>query len=172
MVRLKVFVPSERIEKSILLLRGQRVMLDSDLAVLYRVTTRRLNEQVKRNRDRFPEDFMFQLSQKELNGLRSQFATSRGWGGRRYLPFVFTEHGTVMLASVLSSPLAVRVNIQIVRAFIRLRELSLSHRYLSQRLNDLEKKYDRRFLVVFDAIRKLMSPTPESKSNSIGFRSR
>ncbi len=144
-------------------------MLDEDLAEIYGVTTKRLNEQVKRNKDRFPEDFMFRLTVEEFAALRSQFATSR-WGGRRYPPNAFTEHGAVMLASVLNSPIAVEASIQVVRAFVRLRELLTSHKELARKLADLERKYDQQFQVVFDAIRKLMEPPPEKEKRRIGFK--
>jgi len=160
---------TSRIEQSIHLIRGQRVMLDSDLAKLYGVTTKRLNEQVKRNVYRFPEDFMFQLTKEETESLRSQFATSKtGRGGRRTLPYVFTEHGAVMLANVLNSPTAVQASIQVVRAFIRLREMLITHADLARRLDELEKKYDKQFAVVFEAIRALMSP-PQKETKRIGF---
>ena len=160
-------IPAERIEKAIYILRGQRVMLDEDLAGLYGVTTKRLNEQVKRNSERFPSHFMFQLTAQEFTILRSQFATSR-WGGRRTPPYAFTEHGTVMLASVLSSPTAIQASIAIVQAFVRLRQMLTSHGELARKLSALEKKYDAQFKVVFDAIRQLMEPPP-AKRRSIGF---
>ncbi|HVZ48282.1 MAG TPA: ORF6N domain-containing protein [Gemmatimonadaceae bacterium] len=138
--------------------RGQRVMLDADLAALFRVSTGRLNEQVKRNRERFPEDFMFQLVAEEAANLKSQFAISSRWGGRRTPPAVFTEHGIVMLANVLRSRTAVDASIHIVRAFVHLRTLALTHAELSDRLDRLEHEYDARFKVVFDAIRGLMTP--------------
>jgi phage regulator Rha-like protein len=165
-----ILVPDERIEQGILLIRDQKVMLDEDLAEIYGVTTKRLNEQVKRNLDRFPADFMFQLSKEEYAQLRSQFATSR-WGGRRYPPFAFTEHGTVMLASVLNSPVAVQASIQVVRAFIRLREIMATHKELARKLSALEKKYDERFQVVFEAIRKLMESPSGKPKRKIGFHS-
>ena len=162
-------LPVERIERSILLIRGHKVMLDSDLATLYGVTTKRLNEQVRRNAGRFPADFMFQLTPEEVKSLRSQFTTSnRGRGGRRYLPYVFTEQGVAMLSSVLNSQRAIRVNIEIMRAFIRLREMLATHKDLARKLDTLEKKYDAQFRVVFDAIRQLMAP-PEPKKRKIGF---
>jgi len=160
-------IPAERIEKAIFVLRGQRIMLDEDLTELYGVTTKRLNEQVKRNRERFPSRFMFQLTMSEFADLRSQNATSR-WGGRRTAPYAFTEHGTVMLASVLNSPIAIQVSIEIVQAFIRLHQILASHVELARKLAVLEKKYDAQFKVVFDAIRQLMEPPP-SKRRSIGF---
>jgi len=164
------FVPNEQIQKSILFIRGHKVLLDSDLAKIYGVTTKRLNEQVRRNIDRFPEDFMFQLSEIEGESLRSQFATSKtGRGGRQYKSFVFTEHGAVMLASVLNSPVAVNASIQVVRAFINLREIISSHIELSQKLASLEVKYDGQFKIVFDAIRQLMTP-PDPPRRKIGIR--
>jgi hypothetical protein len=162
-------VPVDRIENSILLIRGQKVMLDAALARLYGVTTRRLNEQVKRNRKRFPQDFMFQLSSTEVKSLRSQSATSKkGRGGRRYLAYAFTEQGVAMLSSVLNSDRGVQVNIEIMRTFVRLRRMLASHEDLARKLNALEKKYDAQFRVVFDAIRQLMVP-PEKKKRGIGF---
>lgn len=157
------------IEKKILLLRGEKVMLDSDLAELYGVQTKELNRAVKRNLDRFPQDFMFQLSPDEIDGLRFHFGTSKGRGGRRYLPYVFTEQGVAMLSSVLKSKRAVQVNIEIVRAFVRLREMIASNKELASRLNELEKKYDRQFKAVFDAIRELMAP-PKTPVRRIGFQ--
>ncbi|MBI4468853.1 MAG: ORF6N domain-containing protein [Acidobacteria bacterium] len=154
-----------------MLIRGHKVMLDADLAELYGVNTKRLNEQVKRNLGRFPTDFMFQLTRKEAEALRSQIATSKaGRGGRRTLPYAFTEHGAVMLASVLSSPIAVQASIQVVRAFVRLREILATHKELARKMDAMEKKYDTQFKVVFDAIRQLMAP-PVSKRRPIGFRS-
>ena len=162
-------VPVERIQKLVLLIRGQKVLLDADLAALYGVTTGRLNEQVKRNLERFPLDFMFQLTDEESVVLRSQFAISnRGRGGRRYHPYVFTEHGVAMLSSVLNSPRAIQVNIEIMRTFARLREMLASHRVLAQKLAKLENKYDAQFKVVFDAIRQLMAP-PSKPARRIGF---
>jgi len=164
-------VSTATIERRILLLRGQRVMLDSDLADLYGVSTKRLNEQVRRNIRRFPADFMFQLSPDEATALRSQNATLEAGRGkyRKYLPFVFTEQGVAMLSSVLKSERAVRVNIEIMRAFVRLRELIATNRDLARRLDDLEKRYDAQFKGVFDAIRQLMA-APEKARRSIGFR--
>jgi hypothetical protein len=161
-------VPVEVIERKILFIRGHKVMLDSDLAEMYGVPTRRLNEQVRRNRSRFPDDFMFQLTSEERENLRSQFATS-SHGGRRYLPYVFTEQGVAMLSSVLNSERAVQVNIAIMRAFVKLREMIASNKGLARKLDMLEKKYDSQFKVVFDAIRELMQP-PETKKRKIGFR--
>ncbi|HXK31386.1 MAG TPA: ORF6N domain-containing protein [Candidatus Paceibacterota bacterium] len=162
-------VPAERVERSIILVRGQKVMLDSSLAVLYNVPTSRLNEAVKRNRGRFPSDFMFQLSKTEHALLLSQFAISKkGRGGRRRPPYVFTEQGVAMLSSVLHSERAVRVNIEIMRTFVRLREILSSHKELAQKLAEMEEKYDKNFRAVFEAIRKLIE-TPVKKSQPIGF---
>ena len=163
----KALVPVETIEQKILLIRGQKVMLDRDLAKLYGVPTKSLNLAVKRNLDRFPSDFMFQLTEEEFFNLRFQFETS-SWGGQRYLPYAFTENGVAMLSSVLNSKRAVQVNIQIMRTFTKLREIISANKDLSGRLDELEKKYDARFRVVFDAIRELTTP-PEPKHRKIGF---
>lgn len=151
-------VPVERIEQCILLIRGQKVMLDSDLAKLYEVETKVLVQAVKRNLERFPSDFMFRLNNQEVSVLRSQFVTSNGRGGRRYQPYAFTEQGVAMLSSVLNSKRATHVNIEIMRAFVRLRELLSTHKDLARKLNELESKYDEQFKVVFEAIRRLMLP--------------
>ncbi|HEX2880853.1 MAG TPA: ORF6N domain-containing protein [Polyangiaceae bacterium] len=161
-------VTSNTVEHAILLLRGHRVMLDETLAELYGVPVKRLNEQVRRNLERFPEDFMFQLTESEQINLRSQFATSRSWGGRRYAPFAFTEQGVAMLSSVLKSPRAVQVNIEIMRTFVRLRQMLQQNTELARKLAALEKKYDAQFKVVFDAIRELMTP-PTKSTRRIGF---
>lgn len=150
-------------------MRGQKVILDEHLAALYGVETRRLNEQVKRNRDRFPGDFMYQLTLREFGDLKSQFATSSQWGGRRKPPYAFTEHGAIMAATVLNSPRAVRVSIEVVRTFVRLRQMLATHKDLARKLAALEKKYDVQFKVVFDAIRQLMA-SPEPKRRPIGFQ--
>ena len=160
----------ELIERCILLMRGEKVMLDADIAALYGVDTRVLVQAVKRNLDRFPADFMFQLNDGEFQHLRSQNVTSSSWGGRRYSPYAFTEQGVAMLSSVLRSDRAVRVNIEIMRAFVRLRRMLASHADLARKLDRLEKKYDRQFKVVFDAIRALMTPSPATKKKPIGFR--
>ena len=161
-----------KIEQRIFLVHGQKVMLDADLAELYRVPTKSLNLAVKRNADRFPEDFMFQLTDDEVVGLRFHFETSkRGRGGRRYLPYAFTEQGVAMLSSVLRSPRAVQVNIAIMRTFVRLREMLLSNAELARKLAALENKYDAQFKVVFDAIRELMLP-PDPPRRKIGFHPR
>src|SRR2546428_3064325 len=147
-----------RVEQRIRLIRGESVMLDSDLAALYSVSTRRLNEQVRRNMGRFPPDFMFQLTEEETAALRSQIATSNtGRGGRRYRPLVFTEQGVAILSSVLHSERAIHVNIAIMRAFVRLRQLLATHKDLARNLDELEKRYDKHFAVVFMVIRKLMA---------------
>jgi len=169
MVNKKSLIPVDRIEKAILLIRGQKVMLDADLAELYGVETRVLVQAVKRNLERFPEDFMFQLSQEEFAILRSQIVTSSDWGGRRYRPYAFTEQGVAMLSSVLRSQRAIRVNIEIMRAFIHLRQMLASHVELARKLDALEQKYDVQFKQVFEAIRQLMAP-PEPKRRPIGFR--
>ena len=147
------------IESKIFLVRGRRVMLDADLAEIYKVTTTRLNEQVRRNSLRFPADFMFRLTAKELENLRSQFATSSsGHGGRRHLPYAFTEHGAVMLASVLNSPVAIEASIQVVRAFLKFRSMLAAHKELAMKIAELEKKYDGQFEIVFRAIKRLIAP--------------
>jgi hypothetical protein len=161
-------IPVERIERSILLIRGQKVMLSTDLAELYQVEPRVLVQAVKRNIARFPEDFMFQLTEEEFYNLKSQFVIS-SWGGlRRAKPYAFTEQGVAMLSSVLNSERAIKVNIEIMRAFIRMRRLLASHADLARKLEALEKKYDTQFKVVFEAIRRLME-LPESKKRPIGF---
>ncbi len=163
-------MPVEVIEKRIYFVRGHRVMLDSDLAPLYGVTTFNLNKAVKRNRGRFPPDFMFQLLDAEADVLRFQIGISKpdGRGGRRYMPFAFTEQGVAMLSSVLRSPRAVWVNVAIMRAFVRLRELMVDNRDLAHRIDLLERKYEGRFKRVFDAIRRLMTP-PVPPHRTIGF---
>ena len=160
---------AERIEQRIFLLRGQKVMLSPDLAQLYDVEPRALVQAVKRNLERFPVDFMFQLNGRESRSLKSQIVTS-SWGGlRRATPYAFTEQGVAMLSSVLRSERAVRVNIEIMRAFVRMRQMLASHADLARKVAALEKKYDAQFKVVFDAIRELMTP-PEPKQARIGFR--
>jgi phage regulator Rha-like protein len=166
-------VPLERVEQAILLIRGVKVILDSDLANLYGVETHRLNEQVRRNIDRFPPDFMFQLTDEEHGSLRSQFAILDAGRGRhrKYLPYAFTEHGAIMAASVLSSAKAIEMSILVVRAFVKLRNILATHRQLVAKLIELERKlgtHDRKFIVLFDAIRKLMAP-PRSPKRRIGF---
>ncbi len=163
-------VPSERIERKIRTVRGQKVLLDSDLAALYGVATKRLNERVKRNKDRFPADFVFQLTKDEWEALRSQIATSKGRGGRRVPPYAFTEHGALMAASILNTPIAIQVSVQVVRTFIRLRQLLASNSALAQKLEALERKYDAKFRIVFDAIRQLLAPPKKPPKPPIGFR--
>ena len=165
---MKDLIRSERIEKRIFLLRGQRVMLSMDLAELYGVEPRVLVQAVKRNIERFPDDFMFQLDIQEVRNLKSQIVIS-SWGGQRFLPYAFTEQGVAMLSSVLKSKRAAQVNIEIMRAFVRLRQLIASNKELAKRLDELEKKYDSQFKVVFDAIRELMTPV-DPKPTRIGFR--
>ena len=164
-------VPMERIERAILVLRGHKVMLDADLARLYGVPTKVLNQAVTRNIDRFPKDFMFQLTEEEATRLRSQTVTLKTGRGqhRKYLPYAFTEQGVAMLSSVLRSRRAVQVNIEIMRAFVRMRQMLASNAELARRLGELEKRYNAQFKVVFDAIRELMVP-PERERRSIGFR--
>lgn len=166
-------IPAEQIENRILLIRGQKVLLDADLAALYGVPTKRFNEQVKRNRDRFPADFMFHLNAEEHTVLRSQFATSNvGRGGRRYLPYAFTEHGAIMAASVLNSQRAIEVSVYVVRAFVRLRELLASHKELARRLDQLEKKlatHDQAITSLIHTIRQLTPPSAPKSKRPIGF---
>jgi hypothetical protein len=161
-------VPAQRIEQAIIRLRDMNVMLDEDLAVLYGVETRVLVQAVKRNMKRFPADFMFQLSMDELALLKSQSVISRRWGGRRSLPYAFSEQGVAMLSGVLRSERAIQVNIEIMRAFVRLRTLLSSNAELFRRLEQIEQRYDSQFQIVFDAIRELMRP-PETPQRRIGF---
>jgi len=166
-------VPIERIESRILLVRGHKVLLDADLAALYGVSTKRFNEQVRRNAARFPEDFMFRLSAEEWDSLRSQFTTLKTGRGqhRKYLPLAFNEHGAIMAATILNSPRATEVSVYVVRAFVRLRELLASNKELARRLDQLEKKlgsHDQAIAGLVNTIRNLMSP-PEFKRRPIGF---
>jgi hypothetical protein len=163
-------VSSHVIERKILLVRGQRVMLDADIAGLYLVETRTLVQAVTRNRGRFPPDFMFRLSAAEFDHLRSQIVISKARGGRRHRPYAFTEQGVAMLSSVLRSKRAVHANIAIMRAFVRLRQFLITHERLAARLEALERKYDGQFRVVFEAIRELMAPSSVSGRRQIGFR--
>jgi hypothetical protein len=163
-------IPVERIEKAILLIRGEKVILDKDLATLYEVSTSVLNKAVTRNIDRFPPDFMFQLTRKEFSELKFHFGIS-SWGGTRKLPRAFTEQGVAMLSGVLKSKRAVRVNIEIMRAFVKLRRMLASNDELARKLEELEKKYDEQFQVVFEAIRQLMTP-PERERRKIGFEAK
>ena len=159
---------AEGIERSIFIIRGSRVMLSTHLAALYDVEPRALVQAVKRNRERFPTDFMFQLTASEWENLKSQIVISSWGGSRRAAPYAFTEQGIAMLSSVLNSRRAIQVNIEIMRAFVRLRRMLASNAALARKLADLEKKYDAQFKVVFDAIRQLMAP-PEFKKRKIGF---
>ena len=166
----------DHIEDQIYTIRGKKVMLDSDLADLYGVTTRRLNEQVRRNANRFPSDFVFQLTYQDVTSLKSQNATSRqivrSHGGRRNKPLVFTEHGAIMAASVLNSPQAVEVSVFVVRAFVKLRELSVKHKKLANKLDELERKvigHDQAISSLINAIRELMKPPEPGKKRPIGF---
>lgn len=170
-------VAVDAIASRIVTLRGQRVILDADLAALYGVETKRLNEQVRRNAERFPGDFMFALDQAEWEALRSQFATLKTGRGqhRKYMPYVFTEHGAIMAATVLNSPRAVEVSIYVVRAFVQLRELLAGHKELAKRLDELETRIERKLMThdqaiagILDAIRQLMAP-PAAKKRPIGF---
>ncbi|MFA6129430.1 MAG: ORF6N domain-containing protein [Candidatus Omnitrophota bacterium] len=160
----------EVVATKILLVRGRKVMLDKDLALLYGVSTMRLNEQVKRNKERFPEDFMFQLTKEEASNLISHFAIS-SWGGNRKLPYVFTEQGVAMLSSVLNSKRAIQVNIAIMRAFVKLRELLLTHKELAEKLEELERKYqlhETDIQAIFEVIKKLLEPPPEPPKPRFG----
>ena len=156
----------EKVENKIYQVRGKKIMFDADLAQLYGVETKQLTRQVRRNLERFPDDFMFQLTKQEF--LRCQFGTSKK-GGRRYLPYVFTEQGVAMLSSVLNSKRAILVNIQIMRTFVKLRRVAVTYTGLRHKIDDMEKKYDVQFRVVFDAIRELMAPPPETPKRRIGF---
>ena len=162
-------IPQEVIENKILFIRGKKVMLDKDLATLYKVETKMLTRAVKRNLERFPDDFMFRLSKKEyVEFLRCHFGTLKRGQHSKYLPYVFTENGVAMLSSVLNSKRAVQVNIQIMRTFTRLREMLLTHKDLRQKIEEIEKKYDYQFKVVFEAIKQLLEP-PQKSKKKIGF---
>jgi len=164
-------IPIELIERRIYLIRGHKVMLDADLAELYQVTTGNLNKAVNRNRDRFPEDFMFRLTAGETENLRFQFGSSR-WGGRRYLPYAFTEHGVAMLSSVLNSPRAVQMNILIIRAFVKLREMLATHKDLARKITDLErqqKEHGHQLAAVYSIIKRMIE-VPTKPKNPIGFK--
>lgn len=163
-------VPIETIQAKIIQIRGEKVLLDRDLAELYGVETKRLKQAVRRNKERFPEDFMFELSEQEFTAWRTQFVTSNtDKMGLRYRPMAFTEHGVAMLSSVLRSNQAVQVNIAIMRAFVRMRQLLYSNKDLKVRLETMEKKYDGNFRIVFAAIKELMEPAKKSKMKKIGF---
>lgn len=169
--RARAPITASRIEESILLLRGHKVLLDSTLADLYGVQTKVLIQAVKRNRNRFPSDFLFQINNQEVISLRSQIVTS-SWGGRRYSPFAFTEHGVAMLSSVLNSPRAIRVNIEIMRAFVRLRLMISTNRELAAKLDELEQRvstHDKAIAGLITAIRELATPAPPKPARRIGF---
>ena len=154
-------IPLGIIERRIFIIRGCKVMIDDDLAELYQIPTKRLNEAVKMNSARFPNDFMFQLNKEEAISLRSQIATSKiGRGGHRYFPYAFTEQGVAMLSSVLRSSRAVAVNVAIMRTFVRLRQLFASNKELAEKVAEMEKKYDKQFKIVFDVLKQLMGPPP------------
>ena len=166
---MKELMPVEIIERKIYLIRAHKVLLDSDLAELYGVEVKQLKRQVRRNIKRFPEDFMFQLQKEEYESLRSHLGALKRGEHAKYFPYAFTEQGVAMLSSVLNSDRAIEVNIQIMRAFVKLREMLSTHKDLARKLADMEKKYDSQFKVVFDAIRQLMKPD-EPKKKPIGFR--
>jgi len=162
-------ISTEIIAAKILIIRGKRVMIDTDLALLYGVKTKRLNEQVRRNKKRFPEDFMFQLTREETLNLKSQIATS-SWGGIRKLPCVFTQEGVAMLSGVLNSERAIQVNIQIMRTFTKIRRMILTNQDLKRKIEEIEKKYDKQFSVVFEVIKQLLAPDKKEDRKVIGFR--
>ncbi|MBI4665832.1 MAG: ORF6N domain-containing protein [Nitrospinae bacterium] len=166
---MKALIPVELIEQKILLIRGEKLMLDSDLAELYGVEVKHLKRQVKRNITRFPEDFMIQLSKEEYDSLRRHFGPLKRGEHSKYLPYAFTEQGVAMLSSVLNSERAIEVNILIMRAFVKLREMLATHKDLAKKLEEMEKKYDAQFKAVFDAIRQLMSPAIPTRPK-IGFK--
>ena len=171
MTKHDLVVPVARIQKSIFLFRGQKVLLDMDLAEFYGVETRSLIQAVKRNIERFPSDFVFQLDWDEFDSLRSQIVISKGKGGRRYLPYAFTEQGVAMLSSVLRSKRAIQVNVAIMRTFVKLREILLTHKELAHQLVDLERRledHDEQIQTIFEAIRQLMTP-PAKPHKKIGF---
>jgi hypothetical protein len=168
---MKSVIPAEPLEGKILIVRGHKVMLDADLARLYGVGTKALNQAVKRNKERFPEDFMFQLTKREKTEVVTNCDHLRRLKFSPTLPYAFTEHGALMLANVLNSEVAVRASVQVVRAFVRLREVLGAHKDLARRLAELEKKYDSQFKVVFDAIRQLMEPA-KPKPRRIGFHAK
>jgi phage regulator Rha-like protein len=164
-------IPNELVESKIYVFHGKKVMVDRDLAKLYGVQTKVLNQSVQRNLSRFPEDFMFQLNVSEFERLRSQIVTSSsGRGGQRYLPYVFTEQGVAMLSSVLNSDQAIQVNIQIMRTFTRMREMLIENDDLRRKIELLEKQYDEKFVMVFDAIRRLIDEKPAGGEKEIGFK--
>jgi len=166
----KMPIPQEVIQSKIFIIRGKKVMLDRDLAELYGVETKYLTRQVRRNKERFPNEFLVTLTRQEVSILRCQIGTS-SWGGQRYLPYAFTEHGILMLSSILNSKRAIQVNIQIMKTFIQLREMLASHKELRQKIEEMEKKYDHQFKVIFKAIKELLKP-PQKLKEPIGFRPR
>ena len=168
MSKLPGIIPIERIQNSIYLIRRQKVIFDKDLASLYGVETKVLIQAVKRNIDRFPADFMFQLSDKEFSDLRSQFVTS-SWGGRRYSPYAFTEQGVAMLSSVLKSKRAVEVNIAIMRTFVKLRQILASNELLRSKIEAMERRYNEQFKVVFETINSMMLDEPQKPKRPIGY---
>lgn len=163
-------VKVQSIEQNIYFIRGCKVMIDADLASLYGVTTGNLNKAVSRNLRRFPSDFMFKVNAQEFENLRFQIGSSSSWGGGRYLPRVFTEQGVAMLSGILNSKRSILVNIAIMRTFVQLRGILSEHKELAQKLEALERKYDKQFKIVFDAIRKLMTPQSKTSSQEIGFK--
>ncbi len=168
-----MIIPDELVINKIYLIRGQKVMLDEDLAELYQVETKRLNEQVRRNIERFPDDFMFKLTHNEFENLKSQFATS-SWGGRRKLPLAFTEQGVSMLSGVLNSEIAIRVHIQIIRVFAKMKELLLTHKDILLQLEKIEKKltgHNEDIQLIFKYLKQLLNP-PQPPGNKIGFRTK
>lgn len=171
-MKTKTQVPQELIENKIYFIRGKKVMLDKDLAALYEITTGNFNKAVRRNIDRFPGEFMFQLSKVEYDSLRFQFGILKRGQYSKFLPYVFTEYGVAMLSSVLNSKRAIQVNIQIIKTFVRLREMVISNHELRLKIESMEKKYDKRFVVVFDAIRRLLEVHRKEPIKIIGFQDR
>ena len=166
---MKKIIPIERITNKIYLIRNHHVLLDHDLAELYRVKTRQITQAVKRNSQRFPDDFMFQLSKEEFKFLRSQIVTS-SWGGRRYPPYAFTEQGVAMLSSVLNSEQSINVNIAIMRTFVELRKFSYQYSDLFKKIESIERRYDKQFSEIFTIIKKLIEEPKKSLKDRIGFR--
>ena len=165
----KSVIPSESIVNKIYVFRGQKVMLDSDLAELYRVETKRLNEQVKRNIGRFPKSFMFQLTREEWLNLKSQNATSR-WGGRRKEPFVFTEHGILMLSSVLNSDIAIKMSVQIIETFVQLRKIANNYEEIMSKIKQMESQYNNQFGEIYEALQQLLSKKEEKPRQKISYK--
>ena len=171
LIPVSTFLSNEIIERNIYLIRGKKVMFDRDLAALYGVDTGHFNQAVSRNPDRFPDDFMFQLNDRELKNLISQSGIS-SWGGIRKRPRVFTEHGILMLSSVLNSKRAIQVNIQIMRTFTKIKEFILSHKDLQKKIEELERRYDAQFRVVFETIKELEEPLKQKRKRTIGFHAK